>query len=324
MKKPLVSIVVPCYNEEANIEPFFTQLAAVIAADTKHAYEVIYVNDGSRDKTLQRLHALAKQRKTIKVVNLSRNFGKEIATTAGIHYATGDALLIIDADGQHPPELIPEFIAKWEAGARVVIGVRKSNQREGLVKKYGSKLFHLLFNRLTGRKLIPGSTDYRLIDRIVQREFMRMTERSRVTRGLIDWLGFENDYVYFSARARMAGEAGYNLDKLVQLALDSFISLSLKPLYFSFYTGLAVLPLSVLVALFSIIETVVGDPLHLRITGSAYLVLLVVFLVGLLLISQGIMALYLSHIHIETQNRPLFIVDENSSHGIIFEEIEAA
>lgn len=316
MNKQLVSIIVPCYNESNNVEPFYGRLNAVIEADKAHRYEVLYINDGSTDDTYDRLRKLANRHEEIRIVGLSRNFGKEIATTAGIHYAKGDALLMIDADGQHPPERIPEFIAKWEEGAKVVIGVRLSNHKEGLVKKYGSKLFHAIINRLTGQQLASGSTDFRLIDQVVQREFMRMTERSRITRGLIDWLGFTKDYVSFEADARMGGKAGYSLKKLIQLALDSFVSLSLKPLYFSLYAGIAVLPLSLLIALFSAIEMIVGDPLHLRVTGSAYLVLLVVFLVGLLLISQGITALYLSHIHIETQNRPLFVVDEHTSRGV--------
>lgn len=319
----LVSIVIPCYNEGDNIGPFFKQINKVIAADKKRRYEIVYVNDGSNDDTLKRLKKLVAQNKSVRVVSLSRNFGKEVATTAGIHHARGDALLMIDADGQHPPELIPDFIKKWEDGAQIVIGVRVSNQKEGPIKRYGSKLFHALFNKMTGRRLVPGSTDFRLIDRVVQREFMRMTERSRITRGLIDWLGFQQDYIYFDAKERMAGEATYSIDKLVQLALDSFVSLSLKPLYFSLYAGLTVMPLSLLVGVFCLIEMSMGDPLHLGVTGSGYLGLLIVFLVGLLLVSQGITALYLSHIHIETQNRPLFIVDKSSSHGITYEEVES-
>ncbi len=321
MSKSLISIIVPCYNEEGNVEPLFAQLTETITKDKKHDYEVVYVNDGSKDDTLKLLRKIVERHENVRVITLSRNFGKEIAITAGIHYAKGDALLMVDADGQHPPETISEFVSKWEAGAKVVTGVRLSNQQEGPIKKYGSKVFHSLFNKMTGHNLVPGSTDFRLIDKAVQREFMKMTERSRITRGLIDWLGFPQDYVYFDAKARMSGKATYDLDKLVQLALDSFVSLSLKPLYFSLYVGAAILPLSLLAAAFSVIEMVVGDPLHLNITGSGYLGLLIVFLVGLLLVSQGITALYLSHIHIETQNRPLFIVDESTSHGITFENI---
>lgn len=313
MSSSLISIVVPCYNEEDNIASFYKHLTTTLAKASSWRFELIYVNDGSRDNTLAELHKLAKKDKSVKIVNLSRNFGKEIATTAGIHRASGDAIIMIDADGQHPAERIPEFVKKWQAGAQVVIGVRTSNQKEGLVKRYGSKLFYQLFNTMTDAKLIPRSTDYRLIDKSVQSEFVRMTERNRITRGLIDWLGFKQDLVHFKANEREFGEASYSVSKLMKLALDSFVSMSLKPLYFSAYAGAVIMPLTVILFLFSVIEMVAGDPMNLNITGSAYLVMFVLFLTGLLLISQGIMAIYLSHIHTETQNRPLFIIDEANS-----------
>lgn len=313
MVKKLISIIVPCYNEAENVVAFFNIINDVIKSDRQNSYEILYINDGSKDSTLAELHKLSQKHTFVRVLNLSRNFGKEIALTAGLHHAKGDAMIMIDADGQHPAELIPEFIRKWQKGAKVVIGVRESNQKEGPIKRYGSKLFYKLFNGLTDARLVPGSTDFRLIDRVVRGEFVRMTERNRVTRGLIDWLGFEQDYVYFRANERMSGAAGYSLGKLIKLAMDSFVSMSLKPLYFSAYLGLAILPLATLVLIFSIIEMAIGDPLHLHITGSAYLILVSLLLIGMLLVSQGIMALYLSHIHTETQNRPLFIVDETSS-----------
>jgi polyisoprenyl-phosphate glycosyltransferase len=312
----LISVVIPCFNEGLNVAPFFDSLKNVIAKDKQHSYEVIYVNDGSRDNTLSEIQDIYKANQDIKVVALSRNFGKEIATSAGIEYSTGNAIILIDGDGQHPAELLPTFIKKWEDGAQVVTGVRKSNRKEGFVKKYGSKVFYRLFNKYAGVRLVPGSTDYRLIDESVRDEFIKLTERNRITRGLIDWLGFRQDFVYFKANERMAGKASYSINKLVTLALNSFVSLSLKPLYFSVYTGFIVLLMSLLLIIFSVGEMVVGDPLNLRITGSAYLVMLILFLIGIILISLGIIALYLSHIHTETQNRPLFVVDKKSSHGI--------
>ena len=315
---PVLSIVIPCHNEESNAVPFYQQLS-----DTLHeqalagiTYEIVYVNDGSTDKTLDRLHDLAGQHPEVKVIDLSRNFGKEIATSAGIHFARGEAIIMIDGDGQHPVALIPQFIAKWRAGAQVVVGVRASNTKEGFVKRYGSRVFYKLFNRLTGDALAPGTTDFRLIDKVVQAEFIKLTEHNRVTRGLIDWLGFERAYISFHANQRLSGTASYNFPKLVKLALNSSVSLSLRPLYFSAYAGAIILPLSVLLGVFSAIEMLAGDPLHLRVTGSAFLVILILFLVGLLLVSQGIMALYLTHVHTEAQNRPLFVVNYAASKGI--------
>ena len=178
------------------------------------------------------------------------------------------------------------------------------------------RLFYGLWSRLTGSTLVANTSDFRLIDHVVQAEFIKLTERNRVTRGLIDWLGFKQAYVHYDTKARMSGDASYSLGKLVKLALDSSISQSLAPLYFSAYAGAVILPLSVLLGLFSAIEMLIGDPLGLHITGSAYLVILILFLVGLLLVSQGIMALYLSHMHTESQNRPLFVVNLSNSRKI--------
>jgi len=311
--KQLISVIVPCFNEQDNVNAFHKGLALVLDKDKSNAYELVYVNDGSSDNTLPLLKKLAAKDKRVRLLSLSRNFGKEIATTAGIQSAKGAALIIIDGDGQHPPKLIPEFIKRWHKGAQVVVGVRRSNANEGFAKKFGSWLFYRLFNKLSGLYLVPNSTDYRLIDKAVQAEFTKLTERNRSTRGLIDWLGFRREFVEFDAGPRMAGEAGYSLSKLMSLALNSFVSLSLKPLYFSFYIGLVILPLSILLAGFSVTEMLIGDPLHLRITGSAYLIMLTLFLVGLVLVAQGITALYLSHIHTETQNRPLYVIDKQNS-----------
>lgn len=308
----LISIVIPLYNESLNIKPFYANLSKVLKTN-RYNYEILYVNDGSSDDSLEQLHELAATNSRIRVINLSRNFGKEVATSAGIHHSKGEATIMVDADGQHPVELIPEFIAKWQAGAQVVAGIRKSNQKEGFVKRYGSKIFYRLLKHSTEVDVIPGSSDFRLIDQSVRTEFLKMTERSRITRGMIDWLGFKRDFVYYDANARMAGDATYSFFKLVRLALDSFISLSMKPLYFSVYAGAIILPFSVLLALITVVEMLIGDPLGWNVTGTAYLVMLVLFLIGIMLISQATLALYLSHIHTETKNRPLYSIDNRTS-----------
>jgi dolichol-phosphate mannosyltransferase len=288
--------------------------------DTFVSFEIIFVNDGSRDKTLDELHKAAKKDQTIRIISFSRNFGKELATSAGIHYAKGDAIIMVDADGQFPPELIPEFVKKWRNGAQVVTGVRVSNQKEGFIKRYGSKLFYKLMSSLAGAKLTAGATDFRLIDRAVQQEFFRFSERSRMTRGLIDWVGFKEDFIEFHARERMAGEASYKVSKLIKLALNSFVSLSLAPLYFSGWAGIIITPLAFLIGLFIGIEQfALDDPLNLNVTGTAMLGVLILFFMGILLISQGLIALYISHIHTETQNRPLYIIDRRASRNVSFE-----
>jgi dolichol-phosphate mannosyltransferase len=308
----LLSVVVPLYNESAGFEMFNESLLAVLQ-DIAMPYELIYVNDGSVDDTLGKLKLAAKHDSAIRILSLTRNFGKEVATTAGIHAARGNAIVTLDADGQHPVELIPELVARWQAGAKVVIGIRTSNQKEGFVKRHGSALFYGLFSRFMGIKLQPGLSDFRIIDRSVQQEFVRMTERNRITRGLIDWLGYSPEYIKFAAKQRLAGDASYSFKKLVKLAVDSVISLSISPLYITAYIGGIILPLSLLIALGMLLNLIAGDPFNLHVTAGAYVLVLILFLVGILLVSQGIIGLYLSHIHTETQNRPLYIIDAERS-----------
>ncbi len=308
-----LSIVVPAYNEQESLSDFLKLLVRELKRVTA-SYEIIVVNDGSSDDTLRIAQALAAKDKHIRLVNLSRNFGKELATTAGISYATGDAVIMIDADGQHPPELIKQFVALWKDGYQVVVGVRKTNQKEGFVKRYGSKLFYHLFNATSDVTLIPGATDYRLIDKAVRDEFVKFTERNRITRGLIDWMGFKRTVIPFDAKERMAGRASYSITKLVKLTLNSFISLSIAPLYAVGAAGVLITLLSFIFGLFILIEQpILSDPLHLRITGTAMIGVLLLFLVGIIMTAQGLLALYLSHIHVQAQNRPLFIVDKQNS-----------
>ena len=308
----LLSVVVPAYNESEGIELFHKEHLLPALKKIDIPYEVIYVNDGSRDDTLAKLTRLAKS-KSVKVVNLSRNFGKELATTAGIFQAIGDAVIILDADGQHPPTLIKDFLKKWKAGAQVVVGVRKANEKEGFIKRYGSKMFYRLFNGASGAQIVPRSTDYRLIDRVVVEEFKKMRDRNRITRGLIDWLGFKREYIHFSSPARLAGEASYKTSQLVKLAMNSFLSLSVKPLITLIWIGVVVTFISLLVGIVLIIQAVIGDPLSLHVTGSGYLSVFIAFLVGIILIAQGVVALYVSHIHEQSQDRPLFIIDPSTS-----------
>ncbi len=317
-----ISLVIPVYNEEEGIDTFHSSILMpeVVKLRKNFIVTIIYINDGSKDDSLSLLQRIAYKDSRVRVISLSRNFGKEIATTAGIYAASdSDAVICLDADGQHPPELLKEFIDKWQSGAKVVTGVRKSNQKEGFVKKIGSKIFYKLFNSLSESRynMVPGSTDFRLIDKIVQEEFIRFTERNRITRGLIDWLGFKTDYVMFDAPERLAGKASYKASDLTKLAINSFISLSTKPLLISGYLGAFIFTLSTIAGLFIIVEQyLLGDPMNLAITGSAQLGIFLSCLVGLVLISQAIISIYLSHIHAQTQGRPLFIVDTSESVNI--------
>ena len=308
----LLSLVVPMYNEEQNIPLFYDSVRKVLTAlPPQYSYELICVNDGSDDATGSLLTSLAKTDDRIRYIEFSRNFGKEIATTAGMHHAQGDVVMLMDADLQHPIELIPEFIARWESGAEMVIGVRKSNSGEGAVKKVGSYLFYKCMNVIAETKTIPNATDYRLMDRKVVNEFNRFTERQRMTRGLLDWLGFKRDYVYFAAAPRNAGTASYNTIKLFRLAMSSFVGNSLFPLKFAGYLGLLTITFSTLLGGFMIIEKYAfNDPFGLRFTGPAILAVAIVFLVGIVLSCLGLIALYIANIHGEVVNRPMYVIRE--------------
>ena len=244
LSKPLLSVVVPVYNEEAGLKNFHKDLCKILQKHYKNQTEIIYVNDGSRDNTA----AVLKTLQDATYLQLTRNFGKEIATTAGIHAAKGQAILTLDGDGQHPVELIPEFVKRWQAGAKVVVGRRTANQKEGLIKRWGSKIFYASYGKVGGVRLTPGASDFRLIDQTVQQEFAKLTERNRITRGLIDWLGYPQTFIDFTAKPRQAGQATYSTRKLVKLALDSAISLSISPLYITAYIGAVVLPLATMLA----------------------------------------------------------------------------
>jgi glycosyltransferase involved in cell wall biosynthesis len=250
---------------------------------------------------------------SVKFLSLSRNFGKEAATSAGIKLSAGDVAVMIDADGQHPVNLVETFVAKWHDGYDVVIGVRKKNIKEGPVKRYGSKLFNYTLDSLTSGNAIPGATDFRLIDKKVVSEFNILTERNRITRGLIDWLGFKRTVVEFESPARHSGKATYSVKKLIRLALHAFVSQSTKPLQFAGFLGATATATSALVGSFLLIESyILSDPMNLEITGTALLALFLSFLVGLVLICQWLLALYIESIHSETQNRPLYIIAEKS------------
>lgn len=316
MKK--ISIIVPVYNEKDVIckfldKRFFPEIEKI----TKYKLEIIFVDDGSKDGTLSILQGYAEKDKRVKVLSFSRNFGKEIALTAGMRYATGDAVLSIDSDGQQPPEMIEKFITKWEDGAKIVTGVRDHFTKHGFIARTGSKLFYKILNAMGNNNTVPGSTDYRLIDRVIIDEYNKLSEHNRINRGLIDWMGFSQEYIKYTYGSRMAGKPSFTFKKLLNLAIDSFVSLSTTPLVIFGYIGASITVFSFILGMFVIIQQyILDDPLGLRWNGAVQMCIFITFLVGLVLISQAISALYISHIHAETQNRPLFIINKESSRNI--------
>jgi polyisoprenyl-phosphate glycosyltransferase len=307
--KKVISIVVPVHNEEKNVPILYSELVRVFSLLPNYDYEILFVDDGSTDSSWEEMEKLHNKDNRVKPIQFARNFGKELATTAGIHHATGHAVKIIDADLQHPPQLIPLFIEKWEKGADIVIGIRKSNKKEGPIKKLGSYMFYKLFSAISDTPIIPQGTDFRLMDRKVINEFNKFSEKERITRGLIDWLGFKRDFVEFDAPPRMHGEASYSPLKLLKLAFSSFVSHSMLPLKLAGYLGFAIVCISGPLGLFIFIEKyLLDDPWGLNFTGPAILAVIIVFLVGIILACLGLIALYIANIHIEVTNRPLYVI----------------
>jgi glycosyltransferase involved in cell wall biosynthesis len=316
-KSTHLSIVVPIYNESRGLVQFHRALITVLQeANLYEDAEIIYCDDGSTDDSRLLLDAIASKDDHVKVIVFSRNFGKESALTAGITLATGDAIITIDADEQHPVELIPNFVDFWRNGAKIVVGVREKSE-SGRLQRFGSKSFYRLFNQISSQKLIPGSTDFRLIDKVVREPFIQLAESNRITRGLIDWLGFKQQYISFTPKKRQHGTATYSNGKLIRLAMDSIVSMSPKPLYFLGYLGASVTAIAFLLGLVVFVEQILfRDPLHWHFTGTAMLGILMLFFIGIVLISQGIIAIYISHIHVESKGRPLYIIDKDQSKGI--------
>lgn len=310
MQSKTISIVVPIYNEAQNVAPLYQAVKSIIKK-LPHKFEMIFVDDGSNDNSAELIQRVAKKDKTVRVVELARNFGKEIAVTAGIHTARGDAAVIMDADLQHPPELLPKFVEEWEKGADVVVGVKKYSNQESWFKRVSSSSFYAILGKVSSAKITPHASDFRLISRRVIDTFKTFTERNRMNRGLIDWAGYDQRYIYFEAPPRLHGQATYSYRKLFGLAMNSFTAYSMLPLKIASWIGWVILLLSALLGAFTLVqEYVLGDPLGLDISGTAMLAMMLLFLVGVVLVCLGFVALYIARIHDEVINRPLFVIKD--------------
>lgn len=310
--KRLVSIVVPVYNEGVGIKRFLdNELLPVLTSGFNYEFEVIIVDDGSRDDTLQRIRGsnLVKEVKA-RTLAFSRNFGKEVALSAGVREAKGDAVIMIDGDGQHPVSAIGKMLEKWEGGDSVVTAVRSGNTTK---HSLGSRMYYLLLKMMRAR-VVEGALDFRLIDRVVADEFNKFTERNRLSRGLIDWLGFPQSYIKVQTRERALGKPTYNKRKLAALAIDSMASMSRTPLVIFGYIGVVIMIFAFVLGLFILIEQyIMGDPMGLEWSGAVAASVFVAFLVGIVLISQAMTALYVSQIHTEAKGRPLYVIDRKRS-----------
>jgi polyisoprenyl-phosphate glycosyltransferase len=302
----LISIVIPIYNEEKNIAPLYAELQKVLAG-TNYDFEIIFVNDGSKDGSLLELEKLAQNDNRVKVADFARNFGKEIALSAGCHLSKGEAVITMDADLQHPPMVILDFLKKWEEGFEVIYTVRNENKGASLTKKLTSEIYWWVFGKTTSISSEPHSTDFRLIDKKVADVFRKFPERGRIFRGIIDWMGYKRVKIEFVANERNHGEPTYSYSKLIILAINSLTAFSLLPLRLAGYLGVVITSISSLLLLGMFIFEITKVMVF---TAIAFFVVANTLLIGIVLICLGFIALYIARIHDEVVDRPLYIVRE--------------
>lgn len=304
-----IAIVVPVYREAKNLALLYERLEAVTGQLPQYEWEYILVNDGSPDNSLEILHNLARRDQKFKVLDLSRNFGKEIALTAGAHEAEdADAVICMDADLQHPPELIPSLLHEWEKGAEIVATIRVSIAKQPFLRRMGSHAYYWLMSKISGLQMVSQTTDFRLYDKKVIAAFKHATERERMFRGIMDWLGFSKVYVEFKADARNDGQVGYSYLKLWHLAINSITSFSLWPLRLTGYLGVLISGASGLLLVWMLVNYLISSMWSY--TPLAMVVVANTFLIGIVLMAIGLVALYIGTIHTEVINRPLYIVRE--------------
>lgn len=306
MKK--LSLVVPMYNEGAAVPQFFSAIIPVLEACEQQkniSWEIIAIDDGSRDETEQFLLEAAQKDPRIRAVIFSRNFGKEAAMSAGLRYATGDAVIPIDADLQHPPDIIPQLVDAWQSGVDMVIPIRTDRQNEGPLKRFTSGWFYKLFNVLCSPGIPENAGDYRLMDRKVVDSLLQLPETNRFMKGLFAWVGFRTSSIPYVCQDRTVGESKWNYLKLLNYALDGITSFSVAPLRLLLWAGLAISLGSFVFGMLAIFKTLLFGE---SVSGYPTLIVAITFFGGVQLLGLGIIGEYLGRMYMESKRRPLYIV----------------
>ncbi len=302
MKKS-IQFVIPCHNEEENIERIVSEVDKYIGS-LHYRYEYLFIDDGSTDRTYDKIIDLSKVRKDIIVFKLSRNFGKEAAITVGLNHYNSDAIIIMDGDLQHPPCLIPALIAEWENGANIVDAVKIKRQKENIIIKAMSLAFNKIMTSITGMDFI-GSTDYKLLDRRAITVLNGIHEKNRFFRGLTNWIGLKHSKIQFRVEERKAGKTKWNWYKLFQLSIDAMTSYSSKPLQVVTILGIFTFIFSLILGLQTLYNKYYGG----AISGFTTVILVLLMLCSIIMISMGILGVYLSKVYNEVKNRPLYVIE---------------
>lgn len=305
MKK--VSVVIPMYYEEAVAEECYNRVIKVLKNIKNYQYEIVFVNDGSKDKTLEILENISKKDSNIRIVSFSRNFGHQAAVTAGIKYVTGDAIVIIDADLQDPPELIPEMLKLWEQGNEVIYGKRKTRKGESKFKLLTAKMFYKTLNALSDVEIPKDTGDFRLVDRKVIDVVNSMPEHNKFLRGLFSWVGFKQTAFEYERKERFAGKTKYPLKKMLKLAGDGIISFSTKPLKLVGGLGIISIVISLIILIYSLVSYIFE--LNNLTPGWTSIMVAITLFSGVQLLSIWVISEYIARIYDETKNRPQYIID---------------
>ncbi|HXT01135.1 MAG TPA: glycosyltransferase family 2 protein [Elusimicrobiota bacterium] len=303
----LLSVVVPCYDESEVIETFYREIRPVLESLRPLAYELIFVDDGSGDDTLERLNRIAEKDPAVRVCSLSRNFGHQIALTAGLDAAAGDAVIMMDSDLQHPPALIPELVRRWRAGCDVVSAVRGRTEGASWFKDGTSRAFYFLLNSLSSTKVPQGAADFCLLSRRVVRSLRSMPEHHRFLRGLISWAGYRREAVPYSSPRRAAGRTKYSPVKMLVLASDAIFSFSAEPLRLALRAGLTITFLGFAYLAWTLIK---GFLLHSLVPGYSSVIGVVTILGGAQLVFIGLIGEYLARVFEEVKKRPIYLLKQ--------------
>ena len=306
MKK--ISVVIPMYYEEEVAEKCYEKMTEVLSKIENYDYELICINDGSKDKTLEILESISEKDKKVKVISFSRNFGHQCAVTAGLKFVTGDVVVIIDADLQDPPELIPEMLKCWEDGNEVVYGKRKTRDGESKFKLMTAKMFYKMLNSLSDVDIPKDTGDFRLVDRKIVDQMNALPEHNKFLRGLWSWMGYKQYAFEYERKERFAGKTKYPLKKMLKLASDGIIGFSSKPLKMVGALGFFSIILSFAVLIYSIIAYICNS--DSLVSGWTSIMVAVTFFAGIQLLSLWIIAEYIGRIYDETKQRPQYIIDK--------------
>ena len=305
MKK--ITILVPAYNEEESLNALYERISKIMNEMSNYDFELLFVNDGSRDNTLKIIKELRQKDERICYVDFSRNFGKEIAMIAGLDYATGDCVIIMDADLQDPPELIPQMVELWEQGYDDVYAKRKSRAGETWLKKFTSKMYYKVLQSLTKVEIQKDTGDFRLLDRRCVNALKKMRESGRCSKSMFSWIGYNKKEIMYDRDPRFAGQTKWNYKKLIDLAIDGITSFTTSPLRISTYISIPTFLALVVYFIYVIIKCI---RLNVAIQAYQAIILLILFFAGIQIILIGIMGEYLGRIFNESKNRPLYLVNE--------------